>query len=300
MGYTAAVAREKILPNDKPTISLEFFPPKTPPGWDRLFRVIERFREIDPDFVSITYGAGGSTRSQTHEVVRRIKAETDLVTVPHLTCVCHSRPELDSIIDDYFALEVDGVMALGGDPPANGGSCETAYEHAGELVAHIRRKRGDRQAPLIGIAGFPEGHPATPNRVMELDYLKSKVDQGADYICTQLFFDNRDFYDFRERCAIAGISIPIIAGIMTITSRSTFERTPQLALGARYPADLIRRIDALETDDEIEAAGVEWAAHQCRDLLKNGVQGLHLYTLNRLRPVRTLWRSFNELLEVAR
>lgn len=282
----------RILRSDRPTVSLEFFPPKTPSGWDRLFRVIAQFGEIGPDFVSVTYGAGGTTREQTHELVRRLREETNLETVPHLTCVCHTRGEMDVILRSYLELGVGGFMALGGDPPAAlEGRCTTEYEHAEELVRQIRRHRGEQPAPLIGVAGFPEGHPATPDRVKEIDYLKSKVDAGADYICTQLFFDNRDFYDFRERCAIAGITVPIIAGIMTITSRSNFDRLPSLALGARYPAPLIRRISSFESDDDIERAGVEWASAQCADLLANGVAGLHLYTLNRLRPVRSLWRS---------
>ena len=291
------MGRDQILRQDRPTISLEFFPPKTPEGWQRLFRVIAKFEPFGPDFVSITYGAGGSTRTQTHELVRRIKDETSLITVPHLTCVCHSIDELDEILDGYLELGVEGIMALGGDLPAGVEACDTEYAHASGLVRHIARKRADRTTPVIGVAGFPEGHPATPNRVDEIEYLKRKVDAGADYICTQLFFDNHDFHDFRERCAIAGINVPIIAGIMTITSRASFERTPKLALGARYPAELIRRIDALENDDDIEAAGVEWAAEQCSDLLENGVQGLHLYTLNRLRPVRSLWRAIDSSVE---
>jgi methylenetetrahydrofolate reductase (NADPH) len=289
-----------ILRDDRPTISLEFFPPKTPRGWERLFHVIEHVRGINPDFVSVTYGAGGSTREQTHELVRRIREETDLVAVPHLTCVCHQRSEVDRILDRYFDLDVGGIMALGGDKPASlDGACTSEYAYASELVRQIREHRdaAGRSTPLIGVAGFPEGHPATPNRVREMDYLKRKVDEGADYICTQLFFDNRDFYDFRERCEIAGITVPIIAGMMTVTTRHNYERLPDLALGARYPAALIRRIERLETDDDIEAAGVEWAAEQCRDLLANDVRGLHLYTLNRLRPVRALWRALGESLK---
>ncbi len=281
-----------ILNEKRPTFSLEFFPPKSPEGWERLFRVIRKFEPLGPDFVSVTYGAGGTTREQTHELVRRIAAQTDLTVVPHLTCVCHARAEIDAILARYAEVGIGGIMALGGDPPRSfEGECSSEYGHASELVAQIRAFREANGEFAIGVAGFPEGHPGTPNRVLEIDYLKRKVDAGADYVCTQLFFENRDFYDFRERCAIAGITVPIIAGIMPVTSRSNFDRLPSLALGSRYPAELIRRITAYESDDDIERAGIEWAAEQCADLVANGVRGIHFYTLNRLRPIREVWRS---------
>lgn len=281
-----------ILNEKRPTFSLEFFPPKSPEGWERLFRVIRKFEPLGPDFVSVTYGAGGTTREQTHELVRRIAAQTDLTVVPHLTCVCHARAEIDAILARYAEVGIGGIMALGGDPPRSfEGECSSEYAHASELVVQIRAFREANGEFAIGVAGFPEGHPGTPNRVLEIDYLKRKVDAGADYVCTQLFFDNRDFYDFRERCAIAGITVPIIAGIMPVTSRSNFDRLPSLALGSRYPAELIRRITAYESDDDIERAGIEWAAEQCADLVANDVRGIHFYTLNRLRPIREVWRS---------
>ncbi|MFW5741824.1 MAG: methylenetetrahydrofolate reductase [NAD(P)H] [Spirochaetota bacterium] len=281
-----------ILNEKRPTFSLEFFPPRSPEGWERLFRVIRKFEPLAPDFVSVTYGAGGTTREQTHELVRRIAAQTDLTVVPHLTCVCHARAEIDAILARYAEVGIGGIMALGGDPPRSfDGECSSEYAHAYELVAQIRAFREENGEFAIGVAGFPEGHPATPNRVLEIDYLKRKVDAGADYVCTQLFFENRDFYDFRERCAIADITVPIIAGIMPVTSRSNFDRLPSLALGSRYPAKLIRRVTACESDDDIERVGIEWAAEQCADLVANDVRGIHFYTLNRLRPIREVWRS---------
>jgi methylenetetrahydrofolate reductase (NADPH) len=148
-----------------------------------------------------------------------------------------------------------------------------------------------RSATGSGVAGFPEGHPATPNRRLELEYLRNKVDAGADYICTQLFFDNHDFLDFRDRCAAARIHVPIIAGIMPIMSLSNYERIPDLALGSRYPAALMRRMDGAASDGEICSIGVEWAIDQVRDLLENGVHGVHYYTLNKFEPVRDIWRA---------
>lgn len=285
----------RILRTRRPSFSLEFFPPKTPAGWDRLFRVISKFEELGPDFVSVTYGAGGTTREQTHELVARIAQETAITVVPHLTCVCHTRAEIDAILRRYAEVGIGGIMALGGDPPRDlTEPCPSDYAHAFELVAQIREFRqtlGIDARFAIGVAGFPEGHPATPDRVQELDYLKRKVDEGADYICTQLFFDNRDFFDFRERCEIAGITVPILAGIMPVTSHSNFERLPSLALGARYPAGLIRRITSYEHDDDVERAGIEWAREQVQDLLDHDVSGVHFYTLNRLRPIREVWNA---------
>jgi methylenetetrahydrofolate reductase (NADPH) len=187
-------------------------------------------------------------------------------------------------------------MALGGDPPQRGGEdCPSDFSFASELVELIHgfaaRSVPDSEGITVGVAGFPEGHPATPNRVDELDFLKRKVDAGADYICTQLFFDNRDFYDFRERCALAGIEIPILAGIMPLTTLANYQRLPSLALGARYPAALIRRMMECGSDEDVFKIGLEWSVSQCRDLLAQGVDGLHFYTLNQYVAVKRLWEE---------
>ena len=285
-----------ILSARRPTFSLEFFPPKTEPGWERLFRVIARFQLLEPDFVSVTYGAGGTTRDQTNRLVRRIARETTLSPIPHLTCVCHHRDEVERILDEYLDIGISAVMALRGDPPHGGDSCEGAYRYAAELVEHIvgycTRNAPRGEPPFgIGVAGFPEGHPATPNRVDELDNLKRKIDAGADYVCTQLFFDNRDFYDFRERCELAGITVPIVAGVMPVTSRANFGRLPSLALGARYPASFMRAVGSCATDDDVRRCGVDWAIAQCSDLIANGVDGIHFYTLNQFGPIRDVWEA---------
>jgi methylenetetrahydrofolate reductase (NADPH) len=143
----------------------------------------------------------------------------------------------------------------------------------------------------VGVAGFPEGHPATPNRLKEIDYLKAKADAGADWICTQLFFDNRDFYDFRERCEIAGVTIPIVAGIMPITSKRNLERMAELALGARYPAALLRAIARCQDDDSVKRVGVHWATEQCRDLLDHKTAGIHFYTLNSSKATQNVYAT---------
>lgn len=291
-----------VLAGRRPSRSLELFPPKTPRGWDRLFERIRQFERLSPDFVSVTYGAGGSTRKQTRELVSRIVSETNLMTVPHLTCVCQGRSEIDAILSDYAQLGITGIMALGGDPPQRGSEeCDTDFSHAWELVARIQEfNTAATRAPqaagsgfAVGVAGFPEGHPATPNRTEEMEYLRRKVDAGADYICTQLFFESRDFLDFRDRCRLAGITIPIIAGIMPLTSRANFERLPSLALGSRYPASLIREIERCAGDTDIYKVGVEWAIRQVRELLHEGVDGIHLYSLNQYHPVAAIWDAMD-------
>lgn len=284
-----------------PTLSLEFFPPKTPKGWERLFATIREYEPLDPAFVSVTYGAGGTTRVNTHELVSRIVKETALVPVPHLTCICHSAIDLERTLEPYAELGVSGIMALGGDAPRDGvEECQREFEHAIDLVRLIRAfnaagRHPDPRGFAIGVAGFPEGHPATPNRMLEMDYLKAKVDAGADYICTQLFFDNRDFLDFRDRCRAAGITVPILAGIMPIVSLANYQRIPSLALGSRYPAALIREMQSAESDDEVKERGVEWSLRQCLDLSREGIDGIHFYTLNRIEPVRQIWEALGRV-----
>jgi methylenetetrahydrofolate reductase (NADPH) len=278
------------------TFSFEFFPPKSDEGAQELFTTIAHLQELRPSFVSVTYGAGGSTRERTHDLVVRIGRETQLTAVSHLTCVCHGRDELAAILDRYAAAGVENILALGGDLPRerpdHDRSCD-AFRYAEELVRFIRSRPNapDPRGFGVGVAGFPEGHPATPNRLKEMDYLKRKVDAGADYICTQLFFDNRDFYDFRERCTLAGIRVPIIAGIMPITSRGGMVRMAELALGTRFPAALLRAVGRCGDDAAVARVGVHWATEQCRDLLDNGVRGIHFYTLNRSDATRQIYQN---------
>jgi methylenetetrahydrofolate reductase (NADPH) len=279
------------------TFSFEFFPPKTDRASAELFETIAHLQALQPSFVSVTYGAGGSTRERTHDLVVRIQRETNLTAVSHLTCVCHSQDELEAILDRYAASAIENILALGGDPPgalANYDRSRDAFQYADQLVRFIRSRDAtvDARGFGIGVAGFPEGHPATPNRLKELDFLKRKVDAGADYICTQLFFSNADFYDFRERCELAGIRLPIIAGIMPITSKENLARMAELALGARFPARLLRAIGRCDDDATAVAnVGTHWATEQCRDLLDNQVRGIHFYTLNRSDATRHIYEN---------
>jgi methylenetetrahydrofolate reductase (NADPH) len=277
-----------IFARDRSTFSFEFFPPKNAAEADALFAHISQLEALHPSFVSVTYGAGGSTRELTHQLVLRLRSTTTLEAIPHLTCVCHSEPEIASIVERYQAAGVGNILALAGDPPADRPGYDRsadAFRHAADLVRFLRGYNFG-----IGIAGFPEGHPDTPNRLLEMDFLRAKVDSGADYICTQLFFDNRDFYDFRERCRLAGIRVPIIAGIMPITSPAGMRRMAGLALGARFPAPLLRSIARCGGDVEaVKRVGVHWATEQCRDLLDHQTDGIHFYTLNRSDATRQIY-----------
>lgn len=288
---------QDIFRRDRTTFSFEFFPPKTDAASHELFLNIARLEELKPSFVSVTYGAGGSTRDRTHDLIIRIQKETSLTAVSHLTCVCHSMKEMESILDRYALSGVENILALGGDPPRNltqYNRADDAFQHASDLVAFIRSRANtpDRRGFGIGVAGFPEGHPATPNRIREMDYLKRKVDAGADYIITQLFFDNHDFHDFRERCDLAGIKVPILAGIMPVASRSGLIKMAELAAGSRIPAKLLRAVDRCGTDDEAVARiGLHWAVEQCLDLLEDRVRGIHFYTLNKSDATRQIYEN---------
>lgn len=269
-----------ILDHNKTTVSFEFFPPKTEKGWNNLFGAIKELNELKPAYVSVTYGAGGSTRDRTHQLVARLKKETDLEIVSHLTCVGSTKDEIATILDDYDELGVTNILALRGDLPE--GVTEfnpdgKGFDYAVDLVRFIRERKPHFG---IGVAGFPEGHPDTNNRLHEIDYLKQKVDAGANYIVSQLFFDNRDFYDYRDRCRLAGIDIPMVAGIMPITSKSSFLRMADLSPRTRYPAALIRAIERAKDDEAIRNVGIHWATVQILDLIDKGVPGIHLYTLN--------------------
>ena len=283
-----------IFTSGKPTVSFEFFPPKTSEAQENLFTTILELETIQPAFVSVTYGAGGSTRELTHDLVLRLKKQTSLDPVPHLTCVGHTEAEIEAILERYAAAGVSNILALRGDPPRD----QPDYDHsrdtfpqAANLVRFIKKFSGhpDPRGFGIGVAGFPEGHPSTPNRLLEMDYLKAKVDAGADYICTQLFFENRDFYDFRERCDLAGIHIPIVAGIMPVSSLSSMKRMAELAGGARYPARLLKALQrAGDSAEAVRQIGLHYATEQCADLLDNHVAGIHLYTLNQSTATREI------------
>lgn len=261
-------------------ISLEFFPPRNKAGLDDLMGTIDTLSALKPSHISVTYGAGGTTRDRTLSTIKRIMTEQDLNIVSHLTCVGASRKEMHGEINALADTGVENILALHGDPPkdnpdwrANG----DYFHHAADLVTFIRRNFPETG---IGVAGFPEGHPDTPNRMLEMDYLKAKVDAGADYIVTQLFFDNRDFFDYRERCQAAGIEIPIVAGVLPVTSKKMLRRLSELAAGSRIPATFTRWLERLQDEKSVARFGAHWAAEQVRELMDQETAGIHIYTLN--------------------
>lgn len=264
-----------------PTLSFEFFPPRDAASAETLRISMRELVPLSPSFVSITYGAGGSTRQLTHDLVLRIHSEEKLHVVPHLTCVGSTREQLRGALQAYCDAGIEDIMVLRGDiRPGLDMVPPEGFSHAADLVAFIRR---EFPGFGIGVAGYPQGHPETPNRLQELDYLKAKVDAGADYICTQLFYDNHLFYDFCDRCEAVGIRIPIIAGILPVTSIATLRRMSELALGVHIPGKMLKAISRLEGKGSIARFGVHWATEQVRDLLDHRVAGIHLYTLNQSR-----------------
>ncbi|MEE9904716.1 methylenetetrahydrofolate reductase [NAD(P)H] [Chlorobium sp.] len=289
------LVREILDSASEPVFSFEFFPPKRDEEWDRLFDTIANLNNhLHPSYVSVTYGAGGSTRTRTHDLVTRIQKSTGLTVVSHLTCVCSDREDTASILENYLEHGITNVLALRGDKPAGTATLAEAirdFPHAVDLVRFIRKRF---PSIGIGVAGFPEGHPETPNRLKEIEYLKEKVDAGADYIVTQLFFDNRDYFDFVERCRVAGIEVPVIPGIMPVTTKKGMIRMSELALGARIPARLLKQVLEADNDSEVARIGIDWAAAQVRELIDQKSKGIHFYTLNLAEATMKIFETIHK------
>lgn len=276
------------LNSTDPLFSIEFFPPKSDDAAVQLLRTAERLRAYSPDFASITYGAGGSTRSRTLKYARSLHEDYDYVVMPHLTCVGHSRDELKGIIAEFKDAGLSQIMALRGDPPkgeTNFTPHPDGLSYANELVDLINEVYPEC---VLGVAGYPEKHPEASSPDIDLLNLKRKVDAGADFVTTQLFFDNALYFNFVDNCRRAGISIPILPGLMSITSRDQARRFCAMC-GTSIPAELDTQLLAAGDDKAaVEAVGVEWTYQQARKLLEKGAPGLHLYIMNRAKPAVTL------------
>jgi len=266
----------------KPVVSLEFFPPKTDEG-DRnlLERQIPALRALNPDYCSVTYGAGGSTRDKTLMIVDRIQREQNLTALAHLTCVNHTREEVRVLLEKIRTLDCKNILALRGDAPGGGDFKPTpgGFEFSSELVKFIR-EQGDFS---VGVAGFPEGHVACKaGKHADWQHLQKKVEAGADFVVTQLFFDNADYFEFRDFVTgRLGVNVPIVPGIIAIVSATQITKFTQMC-GAKIPPALRSQLDALGTDDEAALKfGIEYATQQCEALLRAGAPGLHFYTLNK-------------------
>ncbi len=287
----------ELLKRDIFSISFEFFPPKDEKGERQLFETIKKLEKLKPTFVSVTYGAGGSTRDRTRNVVKRIHEETDLTVMAHLTCIAHTKEELIEILQDYKNIGIENILALRGDVPRDKPDWrppEGACRYAKELVELIRENFKDYFS--VGVASYPEGHPESPNLEWEVRYFKEKVEAGADFSITQMFFVNDYYYEFVELCQKAGINIPIIPGIMPITNFKQIKKFAALC-GATIPQSLIEKMEKVEDKpEEVKKIGIEFAINQCLDLIRHGVPGLHFYTLNKSDATLKIYEAIKDAL----
>ncbi len=283
---------DQILGRGKPAVSFEFFPPKNEAGFAALYRTIDDLKPLHPSYVSVTYGAGGSTRQKTVDLVERIQNEIKIRSMAHLTCVGHTAEQIGQILDDLWKAGTRNVLALRGDPPAGQSqfvATEGGFANADALVAFTR----GRHDFCVGVAGYPEGHPQCLNLTRDMEHLKRKVDNGASFVVTQLFFDNADFYRFRDRARSAGIAVPIIAGIMPILNVAQIKRFISMC-GAKIPHRLLTKLESVEGDPEaVHAGGVEYATQQCQDLLGHQVDGIHFYTLNKSKATVEICKALS-------
>lgn len=262
-------------------ISFEFFPPKTDKGVEKLYSTVEALKGCRPSFVSVTYGAGGSTRDRTIDLVGRIKRDAGVETLAHLTCVGSSKSEIATILERLVNNGVENVLALRGDPPKGEKTFtrpEDGFGYATELVQFIR----DEGFPVsVGAACYPEKHPEADSFESDLGHLIDKVDAGADFLISQLFFDNQDYFPFVRRARAAGIEVPIVPGLMPVTNFAQIQRFTEMC-GARIPQELYRRLKIVEDDPSaVVATGVHWSIQQARELFDQGAPGMHFYTLNK-------------------
>ena len=279
---------KELFDRGNPVFSFEFFPPKDEAGITSLMETVKNLQDLDPSFVSVTYGAGGSTRRKTIEITKRIKQELGIEAMSHLTCVGHSRDEISAILDEIETAGIENIMTLRGDPPRG----EThfvphpdGFRHANELVTFIRSQK---PAFCLGVAGYPEGHPEASSKEADLTNLKRKVDAGANFIVTQLFFDTRDYFDLTERAQAVGIRLPVVPGIMPITDVAQIKRFTQMC-GAKIPPALLAELETVDGNKEaVVEIGIRYSTAQCESLLKNGAPGIHFYTLNKSASTRTI------------
>ena len=281
-----------ILKRVQPAFSFEFFPPKDNDGFDLLFETIDQLKLWNPAFVSMTYGAGGSTRSKTINLVGRIKNEIGLESMAHLTCVGHDSHEIRSVLESLQEQGVDNVLALRGDPPQGETDFvkpENGFGFASELV-----KFTFQQFPFcIGVAGYPEGHPECPDLNQDLKHLKNKILLGASFVVTQLFFDNKFYFDFVNNLRAIGVEVPIIPGIMPNLNLKQIKKFTKMC-GATVPVELLNRLEMVQNDPEsVREIGIDHATAQCEQLLAHGAPGIHFYTLNRSRATLSVLERLN-------
>jgi len=282
-----------LFSSKKPVLSFEIFPPRPDYPIETIFETISQLQDLQPDYISVTYGAGGSNRQRTVQIAAQIKKDYQIETMAHLTCVGHSPEELDQIIDDLKNNDIENILALRGDPPRNEPNFVFKpghYCYANELVKHIRRKDGF----CIGAAAYPEGHPECKRWEEDWSRLRDKVNAGVDFLVTQLFFDNRVFYNFKEALLRMGVDVPVTAGIMPVLNPSQIKRMVYLS-GASMPAKLLQMFDKYGDNlGDFEKAGIDYAIEQINDLIANQVEGVHFYTMNRAEQTRKIIININK------
>ena len=280
------MARIADLLNAGRTFSFEFFPPKTDAATKALEEAIAELSPLAPSFVSITYGAGGTTRSLTHDLVARIRKESSITPMAHLTCVGHLRSEIDEILDQYEGVGVENILALGGDQPADPAERRPSdYSHAIELVNQIK----SRGCFSVGVAAHPECHPKSPSRADDRKFLAEKLNI-ADFAITQFFFESRHYIAMVDELKDLGVSKPVIPGIMPVTNKAQVRRMAELS-GAAFPKWLEQRLAATDDPDTVRRIGVDAATELCSELLANGAPGLHFYTMNRSTATLEVYRN---------
>lgn len=276
----------------KRTFSFEFFPPKTGEGEEKLFETVRQLNALEPSFISVTYGAMGTTSDNTLRIVTKIKNEIGLETAAHLTCVAESKTGIEALLRELRNRGIENIVALRGDPPVGQKTFRPrpdGFLHASELVRFIRGHPLFRYDFCLAVGGYPEGHRECPDKAEDLEHLKIKVDQGADLVITQLFFDNGDYFDFVDRAVKKGIKVPIIPGIMPVTHGSQIEKFSTMC-GAKIPQAMREAIVRFGEDQpSVEAYGIDYATRQCEELLRQKVPGIHFYTLNKSYATRQIY-----------
>jgi len=286
----------ELYKQNKHTFSFEFFPPKTPKGGEKLFETIKQLKKLNPAYVTCTYGAMGSTRTNTIEIVERIKKEMSLECASHLTCIAHSKSEVEEILHQLKAMGVENIVALRGDQPQDSTNIENiqdGFKHANELVSFIQGHSEFKDSFCLIVAGYPEGHMECESLDQDLENLKRKIDAGGNIITTQLFFDNTDFYRFVDKARALGITQPIVPGMIAVGNGKQIQKFSEMC-GSKIPKTMQEKITLYGEDNaSIEAYGIEYATEQCRDLLDQGVCGIHFYTLNKAHPLQEIYQNLN-------
>ncbi len=286
----------EIFNQKKRTFSFELFPPKTPEGYKRLLSTIERLALLQPDFISVTYGAGGGNREKTLDIVEHIQTRHKITGVAHLTCVRHTKKEIARIVNDIRQRGIRNILALRGDPPREDPDwqpTEVNFRFSYELTRFIHDNHPGQFA--VGVAGFPEGHVLCPDKDLDARYLKMKIDAGADYVITQLFFDNRDYFDYVGRLRNLGVEKRIIPGIVPITDFKGIVKFCR-SCGATIPSKMRSIFEPIQDDKEaVMQAGIDYCREQCRQLLAGGAPGIHFYALNKSHPVDVILPALRQL-----